>query len=88
MILALPFGALHAWGHGGLAFEWCGPNLYFLRHSSKVPDFHSKNPMTCHLSFAVKIRHRYALGNMDCDNHIEKGEQVYIYTYIMHNASS
>ena len=28
-----------------------------------------------------------ALGDMDCDEHTGKGEQVYIYTYIMHNAS-
>ena len=58
----------------------------FLRHSGKVPDFHGKNPTTCHLTFAVEIRHRFALGDMDCDNHIGRGEQVY--TYIMYNAST
>ena len=60
----------------------------FLRHSSKVLDFHGENPTTCHLTFTVEIRHHFALGNMDRDNHTGRGEQVYIYTYIMHNAST
>ena len=64
------------------------PIYDFLRHSGEMPDFHSENPATCHLTFATKIRHRLALGDIDCDNHIERGEQVYIYTYIMHNAST
>ena len=51
----------------------------FLSHSGKVPDFHGKNPVTCHLTYTVEIRHRFALGNIDCDNHIGRGEQVYIY---------
>ena len=46
----------------------------FLRHLGKVLDFHGENLVTCHLTFAVEIRHRFALGDMDCDNHIEKGE--------------
>ena len=50
----------------------------FLRHSGKVPDFHSKNPTTCHLTFVAEIRHRIALGDMDCDNHTGRGEQVYV----------
>ena len=62
------------------------PIYAFLRHSGKVPDFHGKNPATCHLTFAVEIRHRFALGDMDYDNHIGRREQVY--TYIMHNAST
>ena len=53
----------------------------FLRHSSKVPDFQRKNLVTRHLTFEVEIRHRFALGDMDCDNHTEKGEQVYIYIH-------
>jgi len=44
----------------------------FLRHSNKVPIFHGENPVTCHLTFAVKIRHHFALGDMDCDNHTER----------------
>ena len=60
----------------------------FLRHSGKVPDFHGENLTTCHLTFAAKIRHRFTLGDMDCDNHTGRGEQVYIYTYIMHNVST
>ena len=64
------------------------PIYAFLRHSGKVPDFHSKNPVTCHLTFTAEIRHRFALGDMNYDNHIEKGEQVYIYKYMMHNAST
>ena len=60
----------------------------FLRHLGKVPDFHSENLATCHLTFVVEIRHRFALGDMDCDNHIGRGEQVYIYIYIKHNAST
>ena len=51
----------------------------FLRHSGKVPDFHGKNLVTCHLTYTVEIRHCFALGNIDCDNHIGRGEQVYIY---------
>ena len=68
------------------------PIFAFLRHSSKVPDFHGKKPVTCHLTFTVGIMHRFALGDMDCDNHTGRGKQVYIYiyiyTYIMHNAST
>ena len=60
----------------------------FLRHSGKVLGFHGENPTTCHLTFTAKIRHRFALGNMDCDNHIGRDEQVYIYTYIIHNTST
>ena len=60
----------------------------FLRHSGKVPDFHEENLATCHLTFAAEIKHRFALGDMDCDNHIGRGEQVYIYTYVLHNAST
>ena len=51
-----------------------------LRHSSKVPDFHGENSATYHLTFVAKIRHRFALGDTDCDNHTEKGEEVYIHT--------
>ena len=50
----------------------------FLRHSGKVPNFHGKNPVTHHLTFMAEIRHRFALGDMDCDNHAKRGEQVYI----------
>jgi len=50
------------------------PIYAFLRHLGKVPDFHSENLATCHLTFVVEIRHRFALGDMDCDNHIRRGE--------------
>ena len=62
----------------------------FLRHSSKVPNFHGENPTTCHLTFATEIRHHFALGDMDRDNHTKRGKHIYIYiyTYIMHNAST
>ena len=63
------------------------PIYAFLRHSSKVTDFHVKNPTTCHLTFAAEIQYRFALGDMDCDNHTG-GVSRYIYTYIMHNAST
>ena len=68
-----------------------------------MPDFHGENSATCHLTFAVEIRHCLALGDMDYDNHTGRGEQVYMtwivtitpvgaskymYTYIMHNAST
>ena len=53
----------------------------FLRHSGKVPDFHGENLVICHLTFMVEIRHRFALGDMDCDNHTGRGEQVYIYIH-------
>ena len=53
----------------------------FLRHSVKVPDFHGENPATCHLTFAVKIWHYFALGDTDCDNHTGRGEAgIYIHT--------
>ena len=64
------------------------PIYSFLRHLGKVLDFHSENPATYHLTFAAEIRHRFALGDMNCDNHTERDEQVYIYTYIKHNAST
>ena len=60
------------------------PICAFLRHSSKVPDFHSENLAACHLTFAVEVRHRFTLGDMDCDNHTRRGEQVYIYIYTHH----
>ncbi len=50
------------------------PIYAFLRHSGKVPDFHGENLATCHLTFTEEIRHCFALGDMDYDNHIEKGE--------------
>ena len=64
------------------------PIYAFQRHSSKVPNFHGENPATCHLTFVAEIRNRFALDDMECDIHIRRGEQVYIYTYIMHNAST
>ena len=66
------------------------PIYTFLRYSSKVSDFHGENPTTCHLTFAAKIKHYFALGDMDYDNHTGRAEQVYIYiyTYIMHIAST
>ena len=52
----------------------------FLRHSGKVLDFHSENPATCHLTFVEEIRHRFALSDMGCDNHTEKGQAgIYIH---------
>ena len=60
MILALAFGALHAWGISGLV-----PIYTFLRHSSKAPDFHDENMATCHLTFAAEIRHQSMAQNID-----------------------
>ena len=60
----------------------------FLRHLGKVLDFRGKNLVTCHLTFMAEIRHHFALGDMDYDNHTGRGEQIYIYKYIMHNAST
>ena len=80
MILALTFGPLHAWGALRFAFRISVVSIYaFLRHSGKVPNFHGENLATCHLTFAAEIRHRFALGDMDCDNHTKRGEQVYIH---------
>ena len=50
------------------------PIYAFLRRSSKVSDFHDENPATSHLTFTAEIRHRFALGDMDYDNHIERSE--------------
>ena len=58
------------------------PIYAFLRHLGKVPYFHSENPVTCHLTFAAEIRYRFALGDMDHDNHIGRDKQVD--TYIHH----
>ena len=55
----------------------CGPNLYFPKAFGKVPDFNGKNPMTCQLTFAVEIRHCFAFGDMDCDNHTKRGKCWY-----------
>ena len=63
------------------------PIYTFQRHLRRVPDFHCENPVTCHLTFAVEIRHHFALGDTDYDSHIEKG-RAYIYAYIMHNTST
>ena len=82
MILALTFRALHAWSALGIGFcIGVVPVYAFLRHSGKVPDFHDENLATCHLTFAVEIRHHFALGDMDYDNHTRRGEQVYIYIH-------
>ena len=64
------------------------PIYTFLRYSSKVSDFHGENPTTCHLTFMAEIRHHFALGDMDYDNHTGRKVCRYIYTYIMHNAST
>ena len=76
--------------HGGFEvwfLNGCGPNLYFPKAFGKVPDFHGENPTTCHLTFMAEIRHRFALGDMDCDNLTGRANR-FIYTYIMHNAST
>ena len=49
------------------------PIYAFLRHSCKVLDFHDENPATCHLTFVAGIRHHFALGDRDCDNHTGRG---------------
>ena len=58
----------------------------FLWHLSRVPNFHGENPATCQVTFVVEIRHRFALGGMDYDDHTRRGGAG-IYTYIMNNAS-
>ena len=74
MILTLAFGALHAWGFEVWVLNGCGPNLCFPKALRQILDFHSKNPVTCHLTFTVEIRHCSALDDMDCDNHTGMGE--------------
>ena len=77
--------------HGGFKV-WLligfGPNLCFPKAFSKVPDFHDENLVTYHLTFAAEIRHRFALSDIDYDNHTGRKVCRYIYTYIMHNAST
>ena len=58
-----------------------------LKHSSEVPDFYGKNLVRSRLTFVAEIRHRFALGDMDFDDHTKKGGAG-IYTYIMHNVST
>ena len=50
------------------------PIYAFLRHSGKVLDFLGENPTMC-------LRHCFALGDMDYDNHNERG-QTGIYIHI------
>ena len=53
---------LWGWGGGGGLKVWLFngvvPIYAFLRHLSKVPDFHCENPARSHLTFLAKIRHR------------------------------
>ena len=79
MILTLDFGALHAWGFEVWLLNGCGLNLCFPKAFRKIPNFHSKDLATCHLTFTAEIRHHFALDDMDCDNHTRMGKQVYIY---------
>ena len=81
MILTLAFGALHAWGFEVWLLNGCGLNLCFPNSFRQILDFHGENLVTCHLTFAAEFRHCFALGDMDCDNHIGRAEQVYIYIY-------
>ena len=53
----------------------------FLRNSGKVLDFHGENPVKSYLTFVAEIRHCFAIGDMDCENHTERGEQVYTYIH-------
>ena len=57
------------------------PIYDFLRHLGEVPDFHGENLATCHLTFAAEIRHHFFVGDMDYDNHTERGQVgINIYT--------
>ena len=80
MILALAFEPLHAWGALRFVFRISVVPIYgFLRHLGKVLDFHGENLATCHLTFVAEIRHHFALGDLDCDNHTRRGKQIYIH---------
>ena len=71
--------------HGALRFGFrmgMIPIYAFLKHSGKVPDFHSRNPATCHLTFTAEIRYRFVLDDIDYDNHTRRGEQPSRYIYI------
>ena len=57
------------------------PIYAFLWHSGKVLDFHCENSATCHPTFVAEIRHRFALGDTDYDNHTRRGDQIYIYIH-------
>ena len=65
------------WGFEVWLLNGCGPNLCFPKAFEQSTNFHGENPTT----FAVKIRHRFSLGDMDYDNHTERGEQEYIYIH-------
>ena len=61
MILTLAFKVLHAWGFEVWLLNGCGLNLCFPKAFRQIPDFHSKNPTTCHLTFMTEIRHYFTL---------------------------
>ena len=61
------------------------PIYAFLRHSSKVPNFHDENPMGCHPTFAAEIRHCLPSVTRTVTITPTRASR-YIYTYIMHNA--
>ena len=69
---------------GGLRFGFqmgVVPIYASLKRSSEVLDFYGKNLVRSSLTFVAEIRHRFALDDMDYDNHTERGEQVYIYIH-------
>ena len=70
--------------HGGFEvylLKGYGPNLCFpkaFEQRTKFPQLKSDDMKP---SFVVEIRHRFALGDTDYENHTGRSEQVYIYIH-------
>ena len=74
-------GGFEVWLLNRFSPNLCFPNAF--EPSARIP---LQNLATHYLTFATEIRHHFALGDMDYDNHSGRGKQVYV--YIMHNAST
>ena len=61
----------------------CGLNLCFPKAFEQSTRFPRRKFGDTSLTFAAEIMHCFTFGDMDCDNHIGKGEHVYI---IIHHA--
>ena len=59
----------------------CGLNLFFPKASRQSTRFSQRKSSDITPYFRGGISHRFALGDMNCNNHTERGKQVYIYIH-------